>query len=269
MNKETFNEEIEDKHAVVGYEVEVTTKRVAKTITTKLPKLPMELFQQIMSFMVWGSKEKNCEVIVSLTLVEGEWVIIPWHQAPSGALHVKFNQHDEDNTRDFGHLFEALEEVHCTIHSHNKAGAHQSADDKDDELSKRGWHMTIGKCDKDKKDFHARYNLKNNAKFDEEGVKIQEAVQDFVLLYSENLLDMDVPEHLLKYKKMLIEEEMNIPSEHPKEWEDNVTKVAYTPYYGGKKTKNYPSQKTLGLPKDEVLTETVTHLRKWRAKDVA
>jgi len=222
-------EEISDLCAEVKFEVE--TVYVPKTILIHLPKLPITTLQQINSFMAWCSSKHDCEGIVSLTLDDNnEWLVIPWYQEAQGSLHVKFNMHDEKNTEEYGHLYDKLDKVHCTIHSHNKTTAFQSSDDADDELQKNGWHMTIGKCNTAGKDYHLRYNFRKNARFDEEGIKIAPAMQQFIEIDTKIIIDIDIPDEYKDYSDMIIEGEMSKELEHPPEWENYVTKKKS---YGG------------------------------------
>lgn len=209
-----------------------------------LPEVPLSLWGQIMGFMKWACKEQNAEAIVSLTVVDGEWVPVVWHQQVQGPLHVKFNQYDDKNIEQYGHLEGALELVHCTIHSHNKIGAHQSGDDADDELSKRGWHITVGKCDKDTMDFHGRYNFKQNAQFDETGKVIKPAYQAFLEIDSQVVIGVE-HEDLIGYEHEFLKIAMHKPRPFPDEWKERHTKLAYT---SSKKGKGMQSQGTLNLP---------------------
>jgi hypothetical protein len=134
-NTTTENEDYIFDHAVIGYEVKTVVTHTQKTIKSTLPKLPYEIWQQVVSFLRHIAKSQDTEAIVSLTIINNEWRVICWHQEPSGALHVDFKEgSDENQTLLSDEEREALLKVHCTVHSHNKANAFQSADDKDDEI---------------------------------------------------------------------------------------------------------------------------------------
>jgi hypothetical protein len=231
-------EEVSLKDARGGtvlWEVTKTITRTPKFITMNLPKLPMNTWRQIVSYMRWACKVQKSEAIVSLTVHEGEWAVIPWHQEASGGLHIKFDQYSEENQAIYSQYNDSLKKVHCTIHSHNTATAFQSGDDADDEMSKNGWHTTIGCCDKDELDFHTRYNFRRHARFGKTGNVLEEAVQSFVIIDTGLVVGLTLPEEYKdqeeKFKSVL----MHADLAHPKEWEDMHTKQVYThkPYYKG------------------------------------
>ena len=201
-------------------------------VEIKLPKVPIRIWSQVMGFMEWACLKQQSEAIVSMTVVDGKWVVIPWHQKASGGLHVKFNQFDDENIRDFGHLEEALNVVHCTIHSHNRIGAGQSGDDAEDELAKRGWHITVGHCHQDRMDFHGRYNFKINAEWNEDGSIKRRAYQKFIKINPEQVISLDL-EMYKEYESDFLSVVKHRCSPFPESWKANHTKVASTYQRGG------------------------------------
>jgi len=181
-----------EKFSTADIEYEVKVEYVPKTISLNLKPLPFCLWQQIVAFLSEISDKKDTEAIVSLTLVNDEWVIIPWHQEAQGSLHVKYDesslenkelmaQIEEENDMPEGSLIKALKKVNCTVHSHNKIGAHQSGDDAEDEMPRNGWHITVGHCNKPSVDLHCRVNVRRSAQFDDDGNKVAESHQEFIL----------------------------------------------------------------------------------------
>ncbi len=195
-----------------------------KTVSMNMPKLPIRIFQQVSAFMRWASKEHNGEATVSLTIHNGEWVVIPWHQVASGSLHVKFDPTQEENVEEFGHLEQSLSMLHCTIHSHNKAGAGQSGDDAEDELPKNGWHVTIGHCDKDKLDFHMRYNFRKKVETDQAGQVTMNAIQNFIKLNIKTIIGMEPVPGYEGMEDGFIEILMHKSQDFPEEWKEKYTK---------------------------------------------
>ena len=218
--------------ARVTFEEKTVVTTSASTITNKLPLLPFKTWIRATSFLSAVAKKKNSEAIVSLTVVRGRWRIYCWHQETSGTLHVKYDSSSEENMAMLSDEEKlAFEKVHCTIHSHNKAGASQSSDDMKDEEGRDGWHIKVGNCDKPVMSSHCRFNVRRVAKFNEAGKKVAASYQDFIYC------DIDVavaPPKTPKsiHPKMLKGQEtillINYDAEFPEEWMDRVKKQVYS-----------------------------------------
>jgi hypothetical protein len=232
------------------------TTRVAKTkfklvrkiedVEYMLPELKLKQWIEIVSFLNYASKKHNAEAIVSLTVLDGEWVVLPWQQEPRGNLHVKFDISSERNQellRNVGFYAEedeeiAMDKVHCTIHSHNKSSAFQSSDDEEDEMDKNGWHVTLGDFDKSSLSSHIRLNIKDNAVF-EDGEKKMEAIQEFLDMPITTIIeDIELSnEGLMACQESLKETFLHHPwdEEFPDWWKDQIVKPKYKPYSPRKK----------------------------------
>lgn len=245
MSTTTETQDYVFDNAVVTYEVKTVVTHTSKNVKNTLPKLPYEIWQQVVAFMKHIANGQNTEAIVSLTLIEGAWRVICWHQTPEGALHVDFKEGSDENQELLSdEEKEALLKVHCTVHSHNKANAFQSSDDADDELGKEGWHITVGNCDKDVISTHCRLNCKRIAEFDKKGKKTQAGWQVFAVCpISEVIESPKVPKKYRRFMKdprVLFHTNSSVP--YPEEWNERAKKKVhiYQPPHKG----NYPTSRT-------------------------
>jgi len=259
--------------ASVTYEEEIIRKLKATHLQNHLPGLHYDLYRQISSWLTHMSVKNDVEGVCSLTILDGEWVPIIWHQEADGPLHVKFDQQSEDNIAlvELLGVTEALKKTHCTIHSHNKAAASQSGDDADDERSKNGWHLTIGDCNKAQRSLHCRFNVFENAKF-ENGVKVSPAHQEFVLVDAELIMqELNIPDEVPDFciaspMTILMQNTTTKNSSFPEEWLDRCTKKKVYPKWNQHKNLAYgyekktPSQGKIASPmiNTDTIEDTVT-----------
>ena len=255
MSSKTIKRDVDDTFpcVLVHYEEAVTTtvKHTVKGMTNVLPRLPLDMWMLITSFLCKVSKEKNTEAILSLTIVDGEWKIIVWHQQAPSAMHVKFDWTTPENKALLDKKTErALEQIHCTVHSHNKGAAGQSNDDADDELQKIGWHTTIGNCCIPKLTLHTRFNCQRPAEYgkdeDNMGEKIEDSYQEFLTAKTQGTIEEydfgDTPEsYRLSHEEMV---HKNHFVDVPNEWMDRVdnsppakAKTTIVSYQKGGKTQ--------------------------------
>lgn len=233
-------------NAEVLYDVQTVTTYKQKSARNMLPKVPYETWQQVVSFMKHIANSQNTEAIVSLTIIDGVWKVICWHQDPTGTLHVDFKEGSDENQEMLSDEEKAaLLVVHCTVHSHNKIGASQSSDDADDELGKEGWHVTVGNCDKEILSTHCRMNCKQIAEFDKKGKKTQKGWQVFVECpISEIVMAPRVPKKykpFMKNSRVLLNMTQSV--EYPAEWNDRAKKKPYK-YQGTPGRNSHTSTQT-------------------------
>jgi hypothetical protein len=221
--------------AKVDYTEEIKRTLTAKSITNHLPALPIELFVQITTWLQHLSIHNNVEGVCSLTVKNGEWVPIIWHQTAHGALNVQYEEDSPENIELVESLdvVDELKKIHCTIHSHNKAPASQSSDDQDDERSKMGWHITVGNCNQSEYSLHARFCVFANAVF-KDGVKTAAAHQEFItvdpdIICEEIEHDPLTPSYLLKSTLEVMH--ASAEWEFPEEWLDRCYKQEPAKYH--------------------------------------
>lgn len=219
--------------ADIEYEVEVVKKTSPVSISNKLPLLPLATYHRITSWLSDVSAEHNTEGVCSLTVVNGQWKVIVWHQDAPTSLHVDFDESSEQNMALIDdETRQALRYVHCTIHSHNKAPASQSNNDQKDERTKPGWHITVGNCDKNTLSTHARFNITRDAKYGDtgefKGKKISDAHQEFIEVNLDHILEPIIePQVNNAYLRSLNDiAKINIMYDYPEEWLDRITKPA-------------------------------------------
>lgn len=276
---QNYEETTTFEHAEVKYETSVITTYKPVAIKSKLPKLPIALWNQIVTFLCDVSKNNDTEATLSLTIVDKQWIPIVWFQEPSGQLHVKFDVTSQENKELLSPELEAaLENVHCTIHSHNKSKAFQSPDDQDDELAKKGWHITVGNCDKPTNlSTHCRLNCSTHAVFNDQGKKEQDAWQEFIECKATRViktppLPLLIPADCRDTVNNLIVQR-NHDVEYPGEWSERIKKkptpmpqLAHRPYgqtpnrhYGkrhmGTGINNNPTQKNYIAIADSIYIE--------------
>lgn len=232
---ETLEDQVEYSVADITYDVVVTEEYKASAIQNKLPLLPLSLYQQITTWLTDVTDTYDTEGVCSLTVVDDEWKVIVWHQEAPCSLHVDFDESSDknqllldDKTRD------ALNKVHCTIHSHNKAPASQSSNDEKDEKTKPGWHITVGNCNSKKYTTHARFNISKNAEYgtgpDNLGKKTAKAHQEFINVDLDVIIE-DIETEIDSRYMLSINDiaKLPIPSSYPPEWLDRV--VVKKPLY--------------------------------------
>lgn len=235
----TTQESITYPHAEVCYNTTTTVTREPVSLQNNLPLLPFDLWQQIVSWLCDVSVQKNCEGVMSLTIVDNEWVPIVWHQTAPSSLHVKFDESSDINQQLLNDATrEALQRIHCTIHSHNTVAASQSSDDARDEAGKSGWHITIGHCQSDRLSSHTRYSCKQNATFgdagtDMAGKKLTDAHQEFIVMDLDTAvatpeLPDGFPREFLKDSDELLLTNYHVP--YPEVWLDRVDNVKSNTY---------------------------------------
>lgn len=227
---ETYTQDDKFEVADIGYEVKVTEIKKAVSISNHLPPLPLKTYHKITSWLSDVTKTHDTEGVCSLTIVDNEWKVIVWHQEAPNSLHVDYDESSEENQKLLDDVTrQALKTVHCTIHSHNKAAASQSSNDQDDERTKKGWHITVGNCDKAQYSTHARFNITRDAIFGKNkknmGKKISDAHQEFVNVDLDIILeDINIEgvnnQYLVPVNSIA---KINIETPYPEEWLDRVT----------------------------------------------
>ena len=221
----------------------VELEMVPKTFTPSLPPLPYKQWMQVCSFLKFCQTDRQGEGIISLTLIKKKWHIICWHQESIG-MHVKYEEGSDENQAILNdELREALDNIHCTVHSHYTAGAFQSGDDKDDELQKIGWHVTVGKMNQPSMDSHARWNLNKPARR-ENGLKVENSIQSWIEFNAESIVaEFKAPKGYLAHPAAKSSHKQNVHitpnnSFFPEEWKERVRKKTYAPV---KQTYHYPT----------------------------
>ena len=218
----------------------------------KLPPLPYKLFLQTSGFFSWASKTLDTEARVDFFLVDGVWKAVCFNQTTQGQLDVEIDFESRSNKELLtDSIVEAKKRFHCTIHSHNDIGASQSGTDVNDEIGKRGWHITLGDYGSSEISNHARLTIQEPALKDPNtGDKTREAFNGFVEVDIDLLVAKgDVPEDYSYLQPLMDEQCYSLISDFPEEWKDRIEKIPSTHYskmYGGM----YDHDRSLGMNKN-------------------
>ena len=123
------------------------------------PKIPHEVWQQILSFFKWTydttQSESQVRLFVSPRL--GTWKAWAFPQQAEMGLSTK-ELDTEDSRKQRAELFENHDDWTAwgTVHHHCGISAFQSGTDKHDEKNVGGLHITVGDMDKPQHSIHAR-----------------------------------------------------------------------------------------------------------------
>lgn len=193
-------------------------------LTYNGPKIPREMWGQILSYFKWTydtfKGESQVRLYVSPKL--GQWKAWAYPQKPSiGGLHTE-EVDNEEAKKQRAQLFENDDDwiAWGTVHHHCNVSAFQSGTDRDNEEVQDGLHITVGDLDKEKYSIHSR--LYHKGDMFEPKYKELWAIGDSI---------KDVPAWVIAMLSGDIEEQvamkqMCTPSsaEFPAEWKANIIK---------------------------------------------
>lgn len=125
------------------------------------PKLTLESWRHVAAFFKWAYDDSKSEVQVRLYFHKENGVWKPWAfpQKHGTGMTTTELPEEEGNERVKAGIAKGWVEG-GTIHSHCSATAFQSGTDKENERTKNGVHITIGKIDKDEYDIHGRVSFR-------------------------------------------------------------------------------------------------------------
>lgn len=139
--------------------------REAGLASIKLEKIPLLMWKQVVSFLIWSYDQHKQEAMIHGYYNEkppkgkDHWIMEPPFQEPNGmtvGMH-KSGPEREANEARIAQLEHEGWILRFTAHHHCAAGASQSGTDKQDEHSKpSGYHVTLGNMDKRVMTFHHR-----------------------------------------------------------------------------------------------------------------
>ena len=128
------------------------------------PKVPAELWRQIVSFMRYTHSEITGEAQLRLFINDdtGEWkaVVMPqWVKTGLSSQEIE-NHAKRDEALSVVNSAEGWREA-GTVHHHCGCGAFQSMTDWKDEIDKNGVHVTLGYMSRDKLDIDSRVSFRH------------------------------------------------------------------------------------------------------------
>lgn len=186
----------------------------------KGPKMPREMWEQILSFFKWTYDTDKSESQVRLFVSEklGTWKAWAFPQSSSCGLSTKELDND-DSKKQRAALFENDSDwtAFGTVHHHCGISAFQSGTDETDEKTVAGLHITVGDMDKPQHSLHARFYYQGDlyepdmSKFFNVGFALDQIPEFARRFMSLNMADL------------LAREAMCQPSsaEFPAQWKEN------------------------------------------------
>jgi hypothetical protein len=125
----------------------------------KGPKIPHEVWHQIVSFLKWSNDTTGSEAQVRLFVSPKSGTWKAWAFPQEGGTGLSSKEIDDDESKSQrAALFEKDDEwvAWGTVHSHANIGAFQSGTDEHDEEGQGGLHITVGNLSDNHYSFHAR-----------------------------------------------------------------------------------------------------------------
>lgn len=184
------------------------------------PKVPKDVWNQVISFFAWTYEKTKSESQVRLYVnpEKNTWAAWAFPQEANTGMTAREldnpeakKQREEFKTSD-GWIYSG------TVHHHCSAAAFQSGTDEANERGQDGLHITIGCIDKGQHDMHCRFYL-NGSQFDPDMSQFWD-IGDLKNATPESLWDTIARYQMCKASK----------AEFPQQWKDNLTEVK--PTYG-------------------------------------
>jgi hypothetical protein len=183
------------------------------------PKIGMSDWRSVVAFFKWAYEDSKSEVQVRLYFNKETGVWKPWafpQKHGTGMTTTELPEKEGDERVKAGIAKGWIEGG--TIHSHCSSSAFQSPTDKENESTKNGLHVTIGKVDTQIYDIHGRVSFKGT--FYEVGW-----AQWFEMPEGLTGLPYSFRDDVMKYFLCLgIAEDQAFPQE----WKDNVIKQTFS-----------------------------------------
>lgn len=212
-------------------------------IEPDLVKIPQNLWEQVVSFLLWSQKTFKQEALIhgfyNENPPEGQpfWIIEPPHQEPNGMTvnGTKEGEGFEENQQRQNELEAQGYILRFTAHHHCLAAASQSGTDKTDEHSKpTGFHITLGNLDERQLSFHSRLVIRLRAEFDGEvmleparTIQLDPPPWQFIETPLEDLIDEN-PWIIGSLKLYFLQRHDNIP--FPPEWKETISVPIQAPH---------------------------------------
>lgn len=166
MKVKIKNQAIEDDVSIAGllecklkYEIKDTKGEFAWTG----PKIPPEVWHQILAFFKWTYDTTHSESQVRLYVSPVHQTWRAWafpQEAKTGMTARELDNDDSKSQRAELNMNPPEWFYFGTVHHHCSASAFQSGTDKENEESQDGLHITVGKLDEKEYDIHARFYRK-------------------------------------------------------------------------------------------------------------
>jgi hypothetical protein len=233
---------IEDDASIVGlfdctmkYEI----KNTKASIDWKGPKIPPEVWNEVLSFFQWcyDTYKSECQVRLFVSPTHQTWKAYAFPQeAKTGMTARELDNEEKNRQRAELNLNPPDWYYFGTVHHHCSTGAFQSGTDETNEQDQDGLHITIGNMDnKEKYDIHGRFYRK--------GLVIKNENLDMSWFWDVEAIRAQCPEAFRQYlpadwANKQARRLMTIPPaviSFPDRWKQNVIEIptAVTISYGG------------------------------------
>jgi hypothetical protein len=229
-------------------------KNTKATINWTGPKIPPEVWTEVLSFFQWcyDTYKSECQVRLFVSPTQHTWKAYAFPQeAKTGMTARELDNEDKNRQRAELNLNPPDWYYFGTVHHHCSAGAFQSGTDESNEKDQDGLHITIGHMNsKEKYDIHARFYRK--------GLVIQDGNLDMSWFWDVEAIRAQCPVAFREYLPVdwankQARRLMTIPPAElvvPEQWKQNVIEIpTVVTTYSGSSTGNYsPSFKSSHTP---------------------
>lgn len=254
---------IEDDASIEGlfdctmkYEIKHTSAMIDWTG----PKIPMEVWSEVLSFFQWcyDTYKSECQVRLYVSPTLRTWKAYAFPQEAKTGMTAREIDNEASRAQRAAIGLNPPDWFYFgTVHHHCSAGAFQSGTDQENEKNQDGLHITIGNMNsKEKYDIHARFYRK--------GLCLDNDNLDMSWFFETGNLIQQCPEALRQYLPKDLSNKQarilatKIPAEIncPQQWKDNVidiTPPAPVGFQGTPYTPNLPgtsqgSHQTTNVP---------------------
>jgi hypothetical protein len=138
-------------------------KETKGTVIYTGPKIPPEVWNEVLSFFKWcyTTYKSECQVRLFVSPTQNTWRAWAFPQEAKTGMTAREIDNEDARTQRAELNMNPPDWIYFgTVHHHCGAGAFQSGTDEENEKNQDGLHITVGKMDEKKHDLHARFYRK-------------------------------------------------------------------------------------------------------------
>lgn len=138
-------------------------KETKGTVLYTGPKIPPEVWNEVLSFFKWchTTYKSECQVRLYVSPTQGTWRAWAFPQEAKTGMTARELDNEDARTQRAELNMNPPDWIYFgTVHHHCSAGAFQSGTDEENEKNQDGLHITVGRMDEKKHDLHARFYRK-------------------------------------------------------------------------------------------------------------
>ena len=225
-------------------------KETKGTVIYTGPKIPPEVWNEILSFFKWcyTTYKSECQVRLYVSPTQHTWRAWAFPQEANTGMTARELDNEDARTQRAELNMNPPEWIYFgTVHHHCAATAFQSSTDTENEKNQDGLHITVGKMDEKQHDIHVRFYRKG-LKFTPDlswFYDVEPSLQQIRTWIASSPVAIDPkinPTLFLGHKDKddLAKALMCVPSEveFPQAWKENIVDIrppapVVTPYFGG------------------------------------